>query len=114
MTRGEAEIFYRDFLSDLPRFENYLERVINEWENSCEHYLTNEKMNRIAWMGQASACICSGIPSKFRGGYNLFSEEQQKAADEMALKYINIWLARNGYDEMTMDEIQSKTEANIY
>ena len=114
MTKEEAEIFYRDFLSDIPRFESCLERVISEWKNSCEHYLTNEKMNRIAWLGQSSACICSGIPSMFRGGYNLLTEEEKKAADESALKYLNIWCLRNGYEEMTMEQVQSKTEANIY
>lgn len=114
MTREEAEVFYRDFLADIPRFESCLNRVISEWKNSCEHYLTNEKMNRIAWLGQASACICSGIPSKFRGGYNLLSEDQQKAADESALKYLNIWFVRNEYEELTMSQVQSKTEANIY
>ena len=114
MTREDAEEFYRAFLADVQRFETCLNRVITEWVNSCEHYLTNEKMNRIAWMGQASACVCSGIPSKYRGGYNLLTEDQQKTADETALKYINIWMIKNGYPELTMEQIQSKTEANIY
>ena len=59
-------------------------RVITEWKRSCEHYLTNEKMNRIAWMGQTAICIYSGIPSKFRGGYNLLTEKQQILADKAA------------------------------
>ena len=30
--------------------------VIVEWVNSCEHYLSNFAMNRIAWVGQAAMC----------------------------------------------------------
>jgi len=114
MTNEEAEIFYRDFLSDINLFSKCLQKVIDEWKNSCEHYLTNEKMNRIAWMGQAAVCIYKGIPSKFRGGYNLLDEEQKQKADETALKYINIWMKRNNFEEYTMETIKSRTEANIY
>jgi len=114
MTREQAELFYRDFLADLPLFEKNLQRIISEWKNSCEHYLTNDRMNRIAWLGQASVCIHKGIPSQFRGGYNLLNEKQKIAADKMALKYLNIWLKKNGYAELTMDTAQSKTEADLY
>lgn len=114
MTREDAEAFYRDFLANIPLFESCLQRVITEWKNSCEHYLTNEKMNRIAWLGQASVCIHAGIPSKFRGGYNLLTPEQQLLADETALKFMNRWFAANGYPELTLEEVQSKTEANLY
>ena len=54
MTVTDCEEAYRDFLADIPRFEAALNRVITEWVHSCEHYLTNQKMNRIAWLGQAS------------------------------------------------------------
>jgi len=112
---GDPEEFYRKFLSDLPLFEKNLERVITEWKHSCEHYLTNENMNRIAWLGQASVCIYSGLPSRFRGGYNLLTDEQKVSADEMALKYLNKWLVSNGYDEVSsINEAASKTEANLY
>ena len=37
---------------DLTR-ENMM-RVISEWKYSCEHNLTNESLNRIAYIGQAA------------------------------------------------------------
>ena len=114
MTNEECEEAYKDFLADIPKFESVLKRVIVEWKNSCEHYLTNEKMNRIAWLGQASLCLSEGIPSRFCGGYNLLSPEQQEAADKMAFKYLNIWLSENGRKELSWDEAQSKTQANLY
>lgn len=110
-----AEEFYKNFLSDIPLFEENLEKVITQWKNSCEHYLTNENMNRIAWLGQASVCIYSGLPSKYRGGYNLLSEDQKQAADLTALKYLNKWLKANNFEEIkTLEEAQSKTQADLY
>jgi ParB-like chromosome segregation protein Spo0J len=114
MTAEECEILYKDFLSDIPRFESALKKVIEQWKNSCEHYLTNSKMNRIAWLGQASLCIDSGIPSRFCGGYNLLSSEQQKDADLKALEYLNIWLLKNNRTQLKWEEAQSKTKADIY
>lgn len=114
MTVEECEIAYRDFLADIQRFDDALKLLINKWKNSCEHYLTNSKMNRIAWLGQASMCIDSGIPSRFCGGYNLLSSEQQKAADLKALEYLNLWLVQNNRTPLTWEEAQSKTKADIY
>lgn len=114
MTAEQCEISYRDFLADINRFENALKRVISEWKNSCEHYLTNEKMNRIAWLGQASMCIETGVPSRFCGGYNLLTDEQKNIADKKALEYLNIWLQNNGRKALEWEEAQSKTQANIY
>lgn len=113
-TREECEAVYRDMLSDIPAFQTALGRVILEWRNSCEHYLTNERMNRIAWLGQAALCIEFGIPSCFRGGYNMLTEAQQQAADEAALQALNLWRAMQGWPALTMTEANSKTEANLY
>lgn len=114
MTKDSCELMYRAMLRDPINFENALTRVIFEWPNSCEHYLTNERMNRIAWLGQASLCIMYGIPSIFCGGFNELSESEQQAANEMALKWLNIWLSSHGREELTMEKAQSKTEANLY
>jgi len=104
MTREQCEIVYRDFLSDIKLFSETLEKVIKEWKHSCEHYLTNVSFNRIAWLGQASCCYAKGIPSKYRSGFNLLSDEQQKKANETALTYLNKWLKINGMKKVTMEE----------
>lgn len=114
MTKDECKEAYRVFLSDLPRFEAALKRVITEWKHSCEHYLSNENMNRIAWLGKASLCIETGIPSTFRSGYFLLTEEQQKLADQMALKYLNEWLRNNNYPETDASGAGTNVKANIY
>jgi len=114
MTDEDAEITYCDFLADTDEFGRVLEKVITEWKHSCEHYLTNPNMNRIAWLGQASLAYKFRIPSRYRGGFNLLSEEQQEAADRKAFEYLNKWMASQGYDLLTWEEAQSRTEANLY
>lgn len=114
MTVEQCELAYKEFLADIPRFEFALKRIITEWKNSCEHYLTNQKMNRIAWLGQASMCIDTGIPSRFCGGYNLLSDDQKRNADMKALEYLNIWLSQNNRQPLSWEEAQSKTKADIY
>lgn len=107
MTAEECRRAYRDFLADLDRFRDAANCVINEWTHSCEHYLTNFAMNRIAWIGQAAMCYATGIPSKFCSGFNLLSEEQQHAANEVALDVLNDWLVRSGRAPIEMEEALS-------
>jgi hypothetical protein len=115
MTESECHNAYAEFLSDLPRFEEALIYVINNWKHSCEHYLTNKSMNRIAWLGQASACHALGIPSKYCGGYNLMTEKQKDLADKLALKYLNKWLEMHDYNQTTLDDaIMAGKITNIY
>lgn len=114
MTVEQSEIAYRDFLSDIDCFEKVLNRLIVEWKHSCEHYLTNEKMNRIAWLGQAAMCLHTGISSRFCGGYNLLSDPQKEAADRKAFEYLNKWLIANNRQTLTWEQSHSKTQANIY
>jgi hypothetical protein len=114
LTDDDCKKKYAEFLSDIPMFEAAMQSILLEWKNSCEHYLSNEKMNRIAWLGQASMCYATGIPSKFCGGFYLLSDEQQNLANICALKFLNKWLKKRGEDELSLDQAQSKTEANLY
>ena len=114
VTKKECEQIYCDLLSDKLLFSKALSRVIHEWKNSCEHYLTNENMNRIAWLGQASLCIEKGVPACFRTGYFLLTKEQQVEADSLALKYLNIWLSINNYEETDLEGAGIKAISNLY
>jgi ParB-like chromosome segregation protein Spo0J len=115
MTNQECEIACAEFLSDSDRFESALKNVISEWKHSCEHYLTNKSMNRIAWLGQASMCYATGIPSRYCSGFNLLSKEKQEAANLLALKYLNIWLLNNGLKEVSIDDAMSSgRQVEIY
>ena len=115
MNKAQAEEAYREFLSNPERFADSLSHVIVEWKNSCEHYLTNQAMNRIAWLGQAGMCYATGVPSQFRSGFSLLTEAEQSAANEVALVYLNKWLVANGRPEVTMDQAYSgDRQSDIY
>lgn len=114
MTTEDCQKEYAVFLRDLRRFKLAAYRVLDEWPNSCEHNLTNETMNRIAWVGQSAMCIETGIPSKYRGGYHLLTPEEQLAADQTALDVINYWMFLHGHAQYTLETIKSRTEANLY
>lgn len=110
--KSECLDIYKNFLSDLDSFERGLIRVTSEWVMSCEHNLTNDKMNRIAWLGQAALCIETGVPSSFRAGYSLLTDEEKHRADDLALVYLNKWLMARG--EIETDGKRNHKSANIY
>jgi ParB-like chromosome segregation protein Spo0J len=114
MTADNCRAYYRELLSDIPEFERVLNCVVTEWKNSCEHYLTNGAMNRIAWLGQAALCYKHGIPSEFRGGYGLLTEDQQLAADEAALRALNHWMASNQREAVPMEQANPNRQSDIY
>ena len=115
MTAQQCEFAYCDFLSNDNLFRLALSGVITEWKNSCEHYLTNKSMNRIAWLGQAAMCYYNGIPSKYCAGFNLLTPKQQEIANNTALEYLNIWLKNNNRKEINMnDALSIGRQINIY
>lgn len=114
-TEEQCKEEYRQFLSDTERFRRAAYKVIEEWPYSCEHYLTNFAMNRIAWIGQAAMCYETGVPAKFCGGFNMLTEEQKQEANEVALEVLNTWLERNGREPVTMDEgLSAGRQVEIY
>lgn len=81
---GDGKDKYAEFLSDIARFNMALCRVMLEWPTSCEHFLTDPNINRIAWLGQASMCIETGVSRQYRAGFVLLSGKQQNEANFMA------------------------------
>lgn len=87
-----ALLMYAYFLSDIGRFQEATHKVFNNWPNSCEQFLTNQNINRIAWIGQSSMCIATGIPSKYKGGFRLLTDKQQYDANNAAEEMLNKWI----------------------
>jgi hypothetical protein len=115
MNAEQCEKEYAVFLSNNDKFKKALNGVIHDWKYSCEHYLTNKSMNRIAWLGQASMCYATGIPSKFCSGFNLLTPIEQEIANNIALEYLNKWNIMNNKKECTLEEALSiGRQVNIY
>lgn len=115
MTAEQCEKMFAEYLSSDEKFKEGLKGILDNWINSCEHYLTNKSMNRIAWLGQAAVCYSTGIPSKFCAGWGILSSEQQDRANEIALEYLNIWMVKYGREPITMEDALSiGRQVNIY
>lgn len=103
-TKEQCEEEFKRILSDEYLFKTILEKVIKEWKYSCEHYLTNKSMNRIAWLGQAAVCYESGVPSIYSGAWFDLSKEKQDTANKIALIYLNKWMQDNNRPQIDEDE----------
>lgn len=106
-----AKFFTVDWL-----FESVADKVISEWKYSCEQYLTNKCMNRIAWMWQACVCYHTWIPKKYCWWWFLLSDSDRNKADVVALNAINKWLVNNNKPTITMDRAKwwDDRQMNIY
>jgi len=113
-TKEQAEEEFADFLRSPKDFDLALSELIKEWKYSCEQNLTNIALNRIAWLGQAAACYARGIPSKYRAGWFKLTLEEQDIANNIALKYLNIWLEDNGRDTLTMEQANISRQSELY
>tara|TARA_R110002167_G_scaffold198038_1_gene401116 strand:+ start:474 stop:1604 length:1131 start_codon:yes stop_codon:yes gene_type:complete len=100
----ECEDEFKRILSDQNLFGEILSKVIVEWKNSCEHYLTNNSMNRIAWLGQAAVCYHSGVPSRYSGAWMDLDKKTREKADNTALNYLNKWMIINSRETTNFEE----------
>jgi ParB-like nuclease domain len=112
--KEECEQEYGAFLADKELFSSGIERVFKEWPNSCEHNLTNSSMNRIAWIGQAAACIVLGLPSAYRGGFSQLPQDMQTAANMVALEHLNKWLIDRNMTPLTLEQAFSTRDSDLF
>lgn len=103
-THEECEDEFKRILSNQKLFGEILSKVIVEWKNSCEHYLTNTSMNRIAWLGQAAVCYHSGVPSRYSGAWMDLDKKTRNEADDTALIYLNKWTSINSRTFINLEE----------
>ena len=82
---------YAMFLRDSIRFGIALARVLKDWPIACEQFLSNDSINRIAWLGQASMFLDSGVPRKYRSGFMLLNANEQRSANLQAAHTLKQW-----------------------
>ena len=92
LTEYECKLAYASFFSDLKDFNIGIRSLFKNWKYSCEHFLTNRNINRVAWIGQASICIMYGVSSYSKSGFKLLSEKEQSDANLMAKCALDIWV----------------------
>ena len=84
------------FTGDAELYGDAMLRVIADWPLSCEHNLSDENINRKAWVGHAAATLAIGCPEHItRMAWGRLSTEQQDAANAKAEQAIALWIARH-------------------
>lgn len=76
--------------------KEFMNKVITDWKYSCEHNLTNESLNKIAYIGQGACCIYAGVPNTITmEAWSLLDKEIQNRANNIAEKTIETWTNEN-------------------
>lgn len=66
-----------------------MQRVIDEWKYSCEHNLSNDALNKVAWLGQSACCIFAGVPSSVTmEAWHKVPKELRDIADAIAKEIV--------------------------
>ena len=92
-TKKEKENLVLEMFNSQELTLKFMNRVIEKWVYSCEHNLTNESLNKIAYIGQGACCLFAGIPSTVTMSmWSKLSKKTQERADQNAKTVLNKWL----------------------
>jgi hypothetical protein len=96
ITHGEERKLFIKAAADLMKnaalFKICMARALEEWPNSCEHNLTAENNNRIAWLGHAGCCIGANSPEEAtRAGWHTLNQAEQDEANRVAAEVLATW-----------------------
>jgi hypothetical protein len=80
------------FTSDHKKYGRFMVRVICEWPNSCENALTDQNLNKKAWIGHAATALALACPEDItREAWGYLTDEQRTLANREADRAISIW-----------------------
>lgn len=81
-----------EFTGDHKKYGRFMQRVVREWEYSCENALTDYSLNRKAWVGHAACALALGIPENItREAWGKLTDEQRILANREAERAILWW-----------------------
>jgi hypothetical protein len=73
-------------------YGGYMFRVIEEWPVSCENALTDQYINKKAWVGHAAAALAMKCPEHItRKAWRYLTDEQKFLANKQAERAIRAW-----------------------
>jgi hypothetical protein len=76
-------------------YGRYMQRVTQEWTNSCLNALTDYNLNRRAWIGHAATALALRCPEDItRQAWGLLTDEQRILANRQADRAIQSWEVR--------------------
>jgi hypothetical protein len=81
-----------EFTGNAKLYGSFMRRVIHEWPIACEHHLTDQNINRKAWIGHAATCLAIQCPEDItRQAWGYLSKQQQDDANLEAELAIEEW-----------------------
>lgn len=97
-----------DFTGDHKLYGSYMLKIIKEWPVSCEQNLTDNSINRRAWIGHAACFLALGCPEHItRQAWHYLTQEQQDKANAQADKAIVTW-------EQNQEKIKCPDQRNLW
>ncbi len=81
-----------EFTGNYKLYGEYMRRVASEWKFSCENALTDETLNKRAWIGHAACAMAIGCPEDItRKAWSKLTDEQRLLANKEATRAIRSW-----------------------
>lgn len=86
-----------DLLSNNSVFKSSIKKMFEKWVKSTKENLTNNDINKRAWVGQATCCFNHSSNEKAtREAWGLLNEKTRDMANNVAEECINEWIKTNG------------------
>jgi hypothetical protein len=93
-----ADLLLKDaieFMGNHKLYGQWMMKVVDEWPISCEQNLSDNSINKRAWIGHAACCLAINCPEYItRMAWHFLSLEQQDKANKEADKAILSWERR--------------------
>ena len=81
-----------EFTGDHKKYGRFMMRVIHDWPNSCENWLTDISVNRKAWIGHAACAMAINCPEDItRKAWGYLNDKQRELANREADRAIREW-----------------------
>ena len=89
-------------------YGKWMREVIVKWPIACEHNLTSEATNKLAWIGHSACCMATGCPEYItRLAWRELSNDQRDAANLQA--EVALWLWNQGYERKPVIDSENTT-----
>ena len=70
--------------------------VVKIWHYACEHNLTDQSTNKLAWIGHAATALAINCPEDVtRQAWGQLTQQQQDEANQEAQNALDYWMANH-------------------
>lgn len=81
-----------EFFQEENLFRKTAIELMSEWPVCCDHFLSDQEINRVAWLGQVCSLYFDGVDSRFSYAYNWLDKKIKDKNNLIAQELINEWI----------------------